>query len=102
MIDKKARKPSFEYPPLRVVRASGKALTTGVETRDLDGVEVRLTTVAKTVADCFKYRRLVGADVAREALREAWGQRRFTADEIESAAKVDRVWRLIHPMLEIL
>lgn len=102
MIDKKARKPSFKYPPLRIIRASGNALTSGVETRDLDGVEARVTSIAKTVADCFKYRRLVGADVAREALRDAWERRLITAEEIERTARIDRVWKLVRPMLEVL
>lgn len=33
--------------------------------------QMRVTNVAKTAADCFKFRSLVGLDVAIEALREA-------------------------------
>ena len=37
----------------------------------IEGVEVPIYSVAKTVADCFKHRRHVGEDVAIEALRDA-------------------------------
>ena len=76
MIDRKARKPSINYPPIRVVRASGLALSTGVKAMKVDGMDINVTTVAKTVADCFKYRSTVGIDVAIEALRDAWRRKK--------------------------
>jgi hypothetical protein len=33
-------------------------------------VPVRITGVARTVADCFKYRNKIGLDVALEALKD--------------------------------
>jgi hypothetical protein len=62
----------MDYPPLRIVRLSGEALTVGVEDHVIDGVPVRVTSVARTVADCFKFRNKIGLDVALEALQEAW------------------------------
>lgn len=102
MIDRKARKPSSEYPPIRVVRASGAALTDGVERINIDGREVAVTTIAKTIADCFKYRSIVGTDVAIEALRDAWRARSASMDDIIAAAKVDRVATVMRPYLEAL
>lgn len=102
MIDRKARKPSIDYPPVRVVRASGGALTGGVELMKIDGVEIKVTTVAKTVADCFKYRSVVGIDVAIEALRDAWRQKKTRMDDIIAAAKTDRVATVMRPYLESL
>ena len=69
MIDRKARKPSIDTPAVRVVRASGPCLTKGVQTMRIDSVDVRVTTVAKTVADCFKFRNKIGKDIAIDALR---------------------------------
>jgi hypothetical protein len=43
---------------------------TGVETRKMEGVLVQMTSPAKTVADCFRYRDTVGTDVAVKALRD--------------------------------
>ena len=100
MIDRKARKPSMTYPPIRVVRASGFALSRGVNAMRIDGVEINVTTVAKTVADCFKYRSTVGVDVAIEALRDAWRQKKVTVEAIIAAAKIDRVATVMRPYLE--
>lgn len=102
MIDRKARKPSITYPPIRVVRASGLALTIGVQSMKLDGADLKVTTVAKTVADCFKYRSTIGIDVALEALRDAWRQKKAAMGEIIAAAKADRVATVMRPYLESL
>lgn len=101
-IDNKAATPKLDYPPLRLVRFSGAALTNGVEDHAIDGVTVRVTSVAKTVADCFKYRNKIGLDVALEALREAWDGKRMTSDEIWHCAKIDRVANVMRPYLESL
>ena len=63
---------------------------------------MRVYTVAKTIADVFKYRNKVGLDVALEALREAWRARRFTMDEIHRYARICRVERVIRPYIEAL
>ena len=101
-IDNKAATPKLDYPPLRLVRFSGAALTEGVEEHVVDGVTVRVTGVAKTVADCFKYRNKIGLDVALEALRDAWNGKRMTSDEIWHYAKIDRVANVMRPYLESL
>lgn len=101
-IDNKAAVPKMDYPPLRLVRFSGLALTEGIEEHFVDGVTVRTTGVAKTVADCFKYRNKIGLDVALEALREAWTARRMTSDEIWHHAKICRVANVMRPYLESL
>lgn len=99
-ISVKAWKPTISYPPLRIVRFSGRALTTGVETRVLEGVPVRLYGAAKTVADCFKYRNKIGLDVALEALRDCLSKRRATVDEIWRMAQVCRVANVMRPYME--
>ena len=60
-----SRKPKVDHPPLRIVRFSGMALTEGIECHRVEGVDVRIYSAAKTVADCFKYRNKIGVDVAR-------------------------------------
>jgi predicted transcriptional regulator of viral defense system len=101
-IENKALAPKLDYPPLRIVRFSGAALTEGVEEHSVDGVTVRITGVAKTVADCFKYRNKIGLDVALEALRDAWHGKRMTSDDIWRYAKVCRVANVMRPYLESL
>ena len=101
-IDNKAIAPKLDYPPLRIVRFSGAALTEGVEEHVVDGVTVRVTGVAKTVADCFKYRNKIGLDVALEALRQAWREKRMTSDDLWRYAKVCRVANVMRPYMESL
>lgn len=101
-IGNKAIAPTLDYPPLRIVRFSGAALTEGVEAHVVDGVTVRITSVAKTVADCFKYRNKIGLDVALEALREAWREKRVTSDDLWRCAEVCRVANVMRPYLDSL
>ena len=88
--------------PLRIVYASGASLTQGVEEHRIQGTRIRVTSPAKTVADCFKYRSKVGLDVALEALRESWRERRVTMDELWYYAGICRVARVMRPYLESL
>lgn len=97
-----ARHPRPSSPPLRIVRFSGPALTKGVEEHLIEGVRVRVYNPAKTVADCFKYRNKIGLDVALEALRETWRERRATMDELWRYAEVCRVATVMRPYLESL
>jgi len=101
-IGEKARRPKLEYPPLRVMRFSTVTLKAGVETHVEEGVMIRVFNPAKTVADCFKYRNKIGLDVALEALREAWRERRSTSQELWKYAELCRVANVMRPYLESL
>lgn len=99
-IDRKARKPRVEAVRLRVVRFAPDLLANGVETRDVLGVAVRITSPARTVVDCFRYRNKFGLDVALEALQDALRSRRVSVDELWRAAEVARVRNVIRPYIE--
>ncbi len=101
-LPKSAWRKQEEYPPLRIVHFSGEAFTAGVETHHRPGGMVRVYSVAKTVADGFKFRNSIGLDVAIEALREGWQQRRFTLEELDAMARVCRVQAVIRPYVEAL
>jgi predicted transcriptional regulator of viral defense system len=101
-IGPKDRQPQLGYPPVRVYRLSGRALTSGVEEYSVDGTSVRVFSAAKTVADCFKFRNKVGLDIALEALRETVRSRKATRDEIMDYAEIDRVARIVRPYLEAM
>jgi predicted transcriptional regulator of viral defense system len=87
--------------PMRVFSFSGECFSAGVERHRIEGVTVRVYSVAKTVADCFKHRSKVGLDVAMEALREGWRERRFTMDELQRFARVCRVANVMRPYVEM-
>lgn len=101
-IDRKARKPTRLPAVVSIVRFSGQMLTYGVITHSIQGVRVRLTTPARTVIDCFRYRRKIGIDVALEALRDALRSRKALISEIDRAAEVCRIQTVIAPYLEAL
>jgi predicted transcriptional regulator of viral defense system len=101
-INPKAWKPKLDYPPIHIVRFSGKALSEGVERRKIEGIEVRLYSPAKTVADCFKYRNKIGLEVALEALRDCLRQKRATMDDLWRMAGVCRVTNVMRPYMEAL
>ncbi len=98
----KAWLPRVDDPPLRIVRFSGPALTSGVEEHRIGGVPVKVYGPAKTVADCFKYRNKIGLDVALEGLRDCWRRRQATMDELWQAAHVCRMTNVMRPYLESL
>ncbi len=98
----KARKPKLDYPRLRVARFSGRALTEGIEKHRLEGVEVRVYSAAKTVADCFKYRNKIGIDVAVEALRDFSRRHRGGATELARYARICRVSRVMQSYLDAI
>jgi predicted transcriptional regulator of viral defense system len=98
----KARRPHLDYPRLRVARFSGAALTEGIEIHPLEGVDVRVYSAAKTVADCFKYRNKIGIDVVIEALKDFTHRHRGSADELARFARICRVQRVMQPYLDAI
>lgn len=99
-IERGRRPPRLLYPSLHIVRFSGPAFHQGIEVHEIEGQRVRVYGVAKTLADLFKARHRVGIDVAVEALREAWRERRFTMEELDRAARACRVERVMRPYVE--
>ncbi len=101
-LPEKARKPRLDYPRLRIVRFSGAALTEGIESHLVEGVDVRVYSAAKTVADCFKFRNKIGIDVAVEALKDFSRRHRGDANELARFARICRVTRVMQPYLDAI
>ena len=97
-----AWRPRPAYPLLRVVHHSEPSFSAGVEYHVIEGVRVPIYSIAKTVADCFKFRHQVGLDVALEALTEAWRQHRLVLAELNQFAGINRVRRVMQPYIEAL
>src|SRR5262249_54007297 len=96
-IDRRAGIPRVDFTPVRIIRVSGAALTSGIEEHRVDGVRVRVTSRARTVVDCFKFRNKIGVDVAVEALRDYRRLRKGTVDELWRQADRLRMTRVIRP-----
>lgn len=99
-LGKGARTPALKSNALRVVRLSGPSLIEGIESHRVEGVSVRVYSIAKTVADCFKFRNKIGLDIAIEALKDCLAQKKASVSDIYRYAKICRVSNVIRPYLE--
>ena len=78
---------------------SRAAYSVGIEEHILDDVRVKITSKEKTLADCFKYRRRIGQDVAAEALKMYFAEHKPKINELLTYAKIDRVEKIVRPYL---
>ena len=101
-LDRKARKPTHPPTRLRIVRFSGAMLTYGVVNRTALGVPFRITSPARTVVDCFRYRNKFGVDFALEALDDVLRSRTASVDQIMRAAEACRARTVMRTYLEAL
>jgi len=101
-----AERPRLHYPPTRVFWFSGEAFTSGVEhtsgveQHHVDGTLVRVYSIEKTLADCFKYRNKIGMDVALEALKQYLGKKGPRLKVLNEYARVCRVEKVMRPYIE--
>jgi len=99
-LPRNARTPKLDYPPIQVYRFSGGSFKAGIEVHPIEGVDVRVYSAEKTLADCFKYRNKIGLDVALEALRAYRGRRGSRLQRVLEYARICRVEPVIRPYLE--
>ena len=92
----------IKYPPVRFYRFVSNAWKAGIEEREIEGHKIRLYNLAKTIADCFKFRNKIGMDVARDALKVAITEKGIKPKEIMQYAKICRVDNVIKPILEAM
>ena len=96
------KQPRLDFPPIRLFRLSDPIYKAGIETHRLDGVEVRVYSAAKTLADCFRFRNRIGIDVAVEALKLFHTRKKTPLRELLEYARLCRVERVMMPYIEAL
>ena len=101
-VPRDAHRPKIEFVQARVFRFAPRVYEAGIETHAISGVEVKVYSAAKTVADCFYYQSTVGLDVALEAMRDAWRKRKATMDELYHFAEVRNIKNKMLPYLYTL
>src|SRR5438270_10751848 len=83
--------PKTQGIPIRVFWFSEPSFSAGIDLVRIDGVPVRIYSVEKTIADCFKYRNKIGLDLAIEALRAFKQRKRRDMQALTKFARIDRV-----------
>ena len=101
-LPRRTKTPRLDFPPIRVFRFSGAALSDGVEIVPVDGVDVRIYNLPKTVVDCFRFRNKLGLDVAVDALNQAIKRKGVPPAEILRYARRCRVESVIMPYVEAI
>jgi len=99
-VPRNTRMPYLDYPPIHAYKFSAEAFEAGIETHVIDGVNVRIYCVEKTLADCFKYRNKIGMDVVLEALKLYRSKKKYNLDKVLKYARICRVDKIMKYYLE--
>jgi len=95
-----SEKPRIKNPPIRVWWMVEKHFSAGIEIHKIDGCDVRIYDIEKTLVDCFRYRNKIGLDVALEALKQYSENKKTRVDKIIHYAKICRQFKNMRPYLE--
>jgi len=101
-VERKARKPRIEYPPVRVFHFSGRVFTSGIESCRISHQTVRIYNAPKTIIDCFRWRKAVGLDVVLEAMREYLKRPDSSPSTLMEYAKICGMEKRVTPYLEAM
>jgi len=101
-VERKARKPRIEYPPVRVFHFSGRVFTSGIESCRISHQTVRIYNAPKTIIDCFRWRKAVGLDVVLEAMREYLKRPDSSPSTLMEYAKICSMEKRVTPYLEAM
>jgi predicted transcriptional regulator of viral defense system len=99
-VPRSARVPRPSDFQIRAVRIKDELFPYGIEEHQVEGAKVQVYSVARTVADCFKFRNQLGISVAVDILQRAWLRREATADQLWDAAKACRMLNVMRPYFD--
>jgi predicted transcriptional regulator of viral defense system len=92
----------IKYPPVRFYQFAPQAWEAGIGAYKIEERIFRVYNLAKTIADCFKFRNKIGVNIARDALKTAVTEKNIKPKEIMRYAKICRVDSIIKPILEAI
>lgn len=98
----KAHKPQIDYPPVKIFWYSKALFEEGIESHLLDGTQILVYSLEKTLADCFKYRNKIGLDIAIEALKLYWQRKKPNVSKLLKYSKICRCEKIIKPYIEMI
>lgn len=94
--------PKFDYPPVQIYWFSERPFKSGIETHNTDGIELRIYSPEKSIADVFKYRNKIGLDLVLEALHTWRARPHPNFNLLMEHARTCRVDRVIRPYIEAI
>ena len=94
--------PKIDRPAVRVTRFREPYLSSGVEIHNVEGIELRVHSVTKAIADSFRLPNFVFRSDTLLALKTALAERRATPAEIADVASENGVFERIRPCIEAL
>jgi predicted transcriptional regulator of viral defense system len=97
-----SRRPKMPNISMEFITAMPWKHSIGVKTVRLDKVQVKVTSLERTVVDCFRLRRVVGMDVALEVLKEVIRDSLVQIDDLIAMAKKLKVFSVMKPYIEAL
>jgi predicted transcriptional regulator of viral defense system len=101
-VERKARKPKVEYPPVRVFHFSGEAFSSGIVKHRIAHQTVQIYDAPKTIIDCFRWRKAVGLDVTLEATKAYLKRSGSSPALLMKYAKICGVEKRVTPYLEAM
>jgi predicted transcriptional regulator of viral defense system len=101
-IPRKSRRPAVDSTAVEIVQFSRASWAGGAERYEREGTTLWVYRPAKAIADCFKFRRRLGATVGRSALEAAIDGGLVTPAELAEFGAACGVRRLLARYLEEL
>ncbi|MCD4652611.1 type IV toxin-antitoxin system AbiEi family antitoxin domain-containing protein [bacterium] len=101
-INRNSNIPKIEYPRVRIFRMSPRQFKAGIQCKKIHGIEMKIYSREKTIADCFKYRNVFGIELGFEALKFYVEQKGSNLSDVLEMAKFCRVESVIRPHLDFL
>ena len=94
------KKPKIDEVPLDVFFLSNHLYDLGIEKCFLNNQTIKVYDIEKTIVDCFRFRNRIGLDIALEALKDSWNQKRINLNKIHTYSKICRMKNVMSPYLE--
>ena len=101
-VDRKARRPIIEYPPIRVFFFTSTIFKEGIEIHRIMDHDVLIYNAPKAVIDCFRWHHVVGTDVALEAAREYLKRPDSSPARLIEYARICKVEKLVNPYIQAM
>lgn len=101
-IEKKRKVILPDYPPISLYYWSPSVLEIGVTQREIDGYNVRIYDLEKSVCDAVKFRNKIGIDISSEILRNYLKRKDRNLTRLNEYAKRMRVANTMNSLIDYM